>query len=381
MVLKGTYTKTVPSVPQPPYLKSSVREIRRTNLSLSRQLYYLMECLQVLQTLPHVAPQGPEAKEIRKKCVTGSQASSVLSFPYTVDDKAAWVSYSDHFGVERNPQSHGYIGYRSHHDLWKSRHGLDTFKGNEATQWGNQLESTALLIYELLFDTKCHELGILPDAEHDWLYISPDAITEDGFMVEIKCPLYRQLKDDGWMSREYWAQTQLQLRVCNSWQKTNTFKLRFCQNKFSQYESAKHYLTEPYCNKSLLEGHLRKHRQAIKVNPLKRVWLFAMPLKGAIVKLSSTTSIPPPSELLSTGDEMVVWAMRTSRAARIIANFVSKHCFKKDAVDVSHVMPMFWWHRKMTSTLIVEDKRWFDHVKDEMKMNNLTSQIDDFYAI
>lgn len=339
-----------------------------------------MDRLHFLQALPHLAPQGKEAKEIRKKCVTGSQASSVLSYPCTPDDRGAWASYSDQFGIEKNPQAHGYIGYRSHHDLWKSRHGLDDFKGNEATQWGNQLESTALLIYELLFDTKCHELGILPDAEHQWLYISPDAITENGFMVEIKCPLWRALKDNGWMSREYWAQTQLQLRVCNSWPAGQKFKLHFCQNKFLQYKSAKEYLSEPYCNPELLQNHLKKNRRDIAMNRQKRIWLFTMPLKGAIIKLSSTTSIPPPSNLLSTGDEMVVWALRTSRAARVIAKFILQHKFKKESQDLSHITPMFWWHRKMTVTLIDEDTKWFNHVKDEMRINNLTAQTDDFYA-
>lgn len=345
-----------------------------------------MDRLRLLQSLKQIPPQGPEAQAIRKKCVTGSQASSVLSFPVTEEEHKLWSSYTDQFGLETSPQKHGYIGYRSHYDLWKSRHGYDQFKGNEATEWGNKFERTALMLYELIYGTTIHELGILPDAELEWLFISPDAIAENGFMVEIKCPLYRQIKNSGWMSREYWAQTQLQLRVCNSYNVTNgkndRFKLHFCQNKFWAYKSAKEYLADPYREHHLLMTQIANHRRTIQMEGpgARAIRTFGLPIKGAIVQLSKIASIHPPANLLSTNEEMVVWAMRTSRAVKVIGRFILTHWFGRFDVDTTPVKPLYWHHDKMTVNTIEEDTHWFESVRDEMKINNATSQIDDFFA-
>ena len=342
--------------------------------------------LRHLQSLKQIPPQGPEAQAIRKKCVTGSQASSVLSFPITQEEHNAWSSYTNQYGLENSPQKHGYIGYRCHYDLWKSRHGYDQFKGNEATEWGNKFERTALLLYELLYGTTIHELGILPDADLEWLFISPDAIAENGYMVEIKCPLYRQIKNTGWMSREYWAQTQLQLRVCNSYKLTGTgndkFKLHFCQNKFWAYKNAKEYLHDQYREHNILKKQIQLHRRTIQSEGpgARQVRSFGLPIKGAIVQLSKITSIPPPADLLSTNEDMVVWAMRTSRAVKVIGRFILERRLNRHEHDFSHVKPLYWHHDKMTVNTIEEDTHWFHSVRDEMKLNNMTSQIDDFFA-
>lgn len=347
-----------------------------------------------LRALDHIPPQGTKAKYIRKHCVTGSQAGSLLSYPVQKYDLETWSEYATDFGPDPKIPKHGYIGYRSLQDLWRTRQGLDSFNGNEATEWGNKMEGAALLLYEIVHRTKIHEFGILPDAEISWLYISPDAISEQGRMVEIKCPLWREIKDDGWLSREYWSQAQLQLRVCNSY-KTNVngdafetppFSLDFCQNKFIRYPGstihrrAIAYLRDRNNSRDRFLTALEETHAELDASA-KRVHLISLPIKGAIVQLSRTTSIIPPASLISTDDEMVVWALRTARAVRIIRRFILRQrgCDANVEATMTPVEPIFWRHVRMTVTHIKENPFWFSRVEEELRVNNENAQVSDFF--
>ena len=341
-----------------------------------------MQRLLHLQSLPFIKPQGHEAQDIRRRCVTGSQAGAVLTYPQTIEEQQKWRSYTNQFGSDVKNAKHGYVGYRSHKDLWMSRQGLDSFKGNEATRWGNVFESSALLLYEVLYNTKIHEFGILPDAELDWLHISPDGIAENGRLVEIKCPLYRKIKDSGWMSREYWAQTQLQLRVCNSYSMKDDndvrFDLDFCQNTFREYSSPSIYLCDTSRTREAFMKVVQNYQHDMKSH---RYNLFLFPLKGVLVQISETTSIPCPAELLGMSDEAVEWSYRVSKAVKVIAKFLLRCLRKEDSGCLSHIKPRFWYHLRMTVSNIKEDQEWFEHVRDEMKHNNETARIADFYPL
>lgn len=43
-------------------------------------------------------------------------------------------------------------------------------------------------MYEREYQKKVHEFGLLVHQEYKWLGGSPDGITEDGILIEIKCP-------------------------------------------------------------------------------------------------------------------------------------------------------------------------------------------------
>ena len=68
-------------------------------------------------------------------------------------------------------------------------------------------------MYEQIKNVKVHEFGCLPHPNYDYLAASPDGITDDGVMLEIKCPYSRQIT--GIPPIYYWYQMQLQLEVCN----------------------------------------------------------------------------------------------------------------------------------------------------------------------
>lgn len=68
------------------------------------------------------------------------------------------------------------------------------FLGNAATEHGNKYEQTAIELYEQRKGKKVIEFGLLEslnEGEH-FMAGSPDGITADGVLIEVKCPFRRQ---------------------------------------------------------------------------------------------------------------------------------------------------------------------------------------------
>ena len=89
--------------------------------------------------------------------------------------------------------------------------GYNKFTGNAATEHGNKYEDEARILYEERHNEKCHEIGLYPHPTIKWLGGSPDGVTESGKLVEIKCPLKRQIKDE--VPVHYLPQLQLLMEI------------------------------------------------------------------------------------------------------------------------------------------------------------------------
>jgi putative phage-type endonuclease len=106
------------------------------------------------------------------------------------------------------------------------------FETNVACYHGKQLEDIACMIYEFRENVKVDHFGFMLHDKHDFLGASPDGIVSKykydgihitskvGTMLEIKCPLQRQIHSDGEVKGHivplyYWDQMQLQLECCD----------------------------------------------------------------------------------------------------------------------------------------------------------------------
>ena len=78
------------------------------------------------------------------------------------------------------------------------------FISNAAMEWGVKYEEVAVMIYEQRNKTKVYEYGCLPHPVYDFIGASPDGITDDGIMLEIKCPSSRKIT--GVIPHYYWCQ-------------------------------------------------------------------------------------------------------------------------------------------------------------------------------
>ncbi len=79
-------------------------------------------------------------------------------------------------------------------------------------KWGCMYEDIACKIYANRTKTKVHEFGLIKHPEIEYIGASPDGITENGIMLEIKCPYKRKIT--GEVPLQYYYQVQGQLDVC-----------------------------------------------------------------------------------------------------------------------------------------------------------------------
>jgi putative phage-type endonuclease len=85
------------------------------------------------------------------------------------------------------------------------------WSGNAATAHGTLLEPIVRDLYDARYGKKSHEIGLVRHARYPWLGASPDGVTEDGLLVEIKCPLTRKIEPK--VPKHYLPQVQLQLEI------------------------------------------------------------------------------------------------------------------------------------------------------------------------
>ena len=83
--------------------------------------------------------------------------------------------------------------------------------GNAATAHGTLLEPMVRDLYDSRTGRKSHEIGLVRHRTHHWLGASPDGVTEDGILIEIKCPLTRKIEPK--VPKHYLPQVQLQLEI------------------------------------------------------------------------------------------------------------------------------------------------------------------------
>jgi putative phage-type endonuclease len=92
--------------------------------------------------------------------------------------------------------------------------GESVFRDTVFTLWGKKYEEVANRLYAHLTNKKVHEFGLISHGRLKWLAASPDGITEDGVMLEIKCPKSRKI-DITAPPLYYWIQCQIQLECCD----------------------------------------------------------------------------------------------------------------------------------------------------------------------
>ena len=125
--------------------------------------------------------------------------------------------------------------------------GDDRFIGGKAIEWGIKYEQVANMIYEKRNNVKVFEFGCLKHPYIDYLGASPDGITEDGIMLEIKCPYSREIT--GIPKNDYWCQVQGQLEVCD------LERCDFIECCIKEYGDESEYLLDNYENDYSINKH------------------------------------------------------------------------------------------------------------------------------
>ena len=105
----------------------------------------------------------------------------------------------------------GHNRYERPDDLLRKKVLKTVWSGNAATAHGTLLEPVARDLYDARYGKKSHEIGLVQHPKYPFLGGSADGITEDGMLIEIKCPLTRKIEDK--VPKHYLPQIQLLLEI------------------------------------------------------------------------------------------------------------------------------------------------------------------------
>lgn len=179
------------------------------------RLEYLRNQVKKLAQIPQPVQKSEEWLEKRQGMITASDWAAAI-------------------GEQKYPE-------RSRNQLICTKCGEKPYfppQAKEAMAHGVKYEPVANMIYEGRNRVRVNEFGLLPHSKYDFLGASPDGITDDGVMLEIKCPANREI--DGIPPHYYWVQVQGQLEICE------LDRCDFLECKIEEYDDEEEYFDDHY---------------------------------------------------------------------------------------------------------------------------------------
>jgi len=167
--------------------KTTPRLRQRLEVEHELKQHDVHEQVQYLLSLPHHEQRSEEWFAQRKNKLTSSDIDAVL----------------------------GNNKYSSAEEILFKKNGLARpFTGNEATRHGQKYEDEAIAKYCAMHNKKTFSFGLIPHPTIEFLAGSPDDITYDGIVVEVKCPLRRKIIP-GEIPLHYQGQLKMNMEICN----------------------------------------------------------------------------------------------------------------------------------------------------------------------
>ncbi len=295
-----------------------------------------------LKQRPQYEQRTPEWYDVRRSLITASSAASLL-----IRDKATCSGYVKEYDLDDvfdynkkccNPYSN-----KTQFMLDKCKQ--SSFKGNIATYWGQKYEPVVTDLYSNLTNKPVMEFGLIVHEKYKWLGASPDGITPDGIMIEIKCPFRRKIT--GVPPLYYYIQVQLQLEVCD---------LEYCD--FVEYEFTEFESEEEFLDDETLDQKVFNKGIFIKVEKLENKDIPCDP--------SQIQYIYPEKEFLDKEQDLLKWA---EVQMKNLPEMIDEK-FKKEIIKIT---PVYWKVTDKSIVRIKRDKGWFENTRPvlEREYNNL----------
>lgn len=205
----------------------------------------------------------------------------------------------------------------------RSFFGENVFKDSIFTLWGKKYEEIATRLYRQKYKTDIIEFGFLPHPRLKWIGASPDGITPNGIMLEIKCPFKRKI--DGIVPFHYWMQMQMQL------ESTDLEMCHFLECELKEVGNEQEFL-----NYNIIENEQDK---GILINKIDEE------------KNSETKYIYPPDNLI-TPESFIEWSNS------VISQLKSENI---------NAIPLYYIIHKWNVINVRRIKEWFINVKSDIK--------------
>lgn len=140
------------------------------------------------------------------------RARELLAAEYAEQRSQEWLELRENMITASDVASAlGENRYESINSFIKKKVLKTKWAGNAATAHGTLLEPLVRDLYDQRYGRKSHEIGLVQHTKYPWLGASPDGVTEDGLLIEIKCPLTRKIEPK--VPSHYLPQVQLQLEI------------------------------------------------------------------------------------------------------------------------------------------------------------------------
>jgi putative phage-type endonuclease len=175
----------------------------------------MRERVEKLKKIKQPEQRSDEWFAARQTKVTASEAASCLYMTRKVcEEYVNTYNLQDTFRYSETKCCNPYASRKAYITKKANDYGKQIrMPDNEFTLWGKKFEETATRYYCVKKNTSINDFGLLPHPRLRWLAASPDGITDDGVMLEIKCPKRRQIT--GVPPLYYWIQMNIQLEVAN----------------------------------------------------------------------------------------------------------------------------------------------------------------------
>jgi len=221
--------------------------------------------------------------------------------------------------------------YSNSNQLLLKKCGKNTpFPSNAAIDWGVKYEDVAVQIYEQRNQVEILLFGCIRHPTINFLGASPDGISKDGIMLEIKCPSRRQIT--GIIPQYYWCQVQAQLEVCE------LDRCDFLECNIKEYMGREEYLNDNF------EGDYTKNNLNFE--------------KGVVMEfydLRLSKLVFEYSPLGILGDELDNWIISTKQ--RVLENNKT----------YSYSKLSFWTLREVSCIPIYRNQEWFNEAYFKLK--------------
>jgi hypothetical protein len=290
----------------------------------ARDINWYRNRVKALRKKPQPPQRSPEWFKSRSTRVTASEAACCLTLSEEICKQ-----YVEDFNVKnfKYKPNHCLSHYDTREDYiinkCRTFYGENLFKDSIYTLHGKKYEEIATRLYRRTFNTDVIEFGLLPHPRLSYLAASPDGITSDGVMLEIKCPYSRKI-EEGVPPIWYWVQMMIQLEVAD----LNQCDFLECEIKELSSEQA---FIEQIIGEKQDKGILLN-----KVNEPDN---------------SETKYIYPPDNL-TTYDEFITWANT------VIQEYNMQNI---------QVTPLYYFINKWFVINVYRRKEWFNSVKHYFK--------------
>lgn len=268
-----------------------IQSLRRMILHKDEINVQFTELLKINATLP--AQRSPEWYVFRENMITASDWGKVM----------------------------GYIG--TDVELLRNKLGVTQFKGNAATQFGTKYESVATSVYEKRMGKHIIDFGCLrhPNPDLFFLGASPDGISEDGVMLEIKCPTSREILPIP--TTYYWAQMQGQMEICD------LERCDFLECKIEEYADE-----EAYTEDISQDGSRDPRESGVVVSFKKK--------DGALVHEYSPFFLQ--------GESLQEWTIKHIREKTLLPKFADR---------LEYLGASYWYIKFYQCVPVFRDRNWF----------------------